>query len=75
MSLYLYRLIIYILSLVLAYYGLSAFDYSRFLRANVNKYQARTLYFLLAIALAFLLAQFLMGVMYAFQSTFNLQVS
>lgn len=73
MSFYLYRLIIYLLSLIVAYYGLSAFDYSRFLRKNVDRYQARTLYFLLACALAFLLAQFLMGIMYDFKTilTFN----
>lgn len=63
---FLYRLSLYLLCFFLSFYSLNAFDYHRFLKKNVDVFAARVLYFLLAACLAYLSAQFFMGIMFFF---------
>ena len=66
--LYLMRLLVYFVCFAGCLYALSALDYARFLRKNANPAAAQLLYIFLAMAFAYLLGQFLMGIMVSFQS-------
>lgn len=65
-SSFLQRVALYFLCFILSLYGLQAFDYHRFLKRNAPVWPARVLYFLIGIALAYLSAQFVMGIMLIF---------
>ncbi|MBQ1476527.1 MAG: DUF1146 domain-containing protein [Erysipelotrichaceae bacterium] len=60
-----YRVIVYLLSFILSLYGLSALDFNRFLKKN-KVTEAQVLYFLLALALAYLVGSLLMSIIYFF---------
>lgn len=63
---YFTRLVIYFLSFIVSSYALSAFDFNRFLKKN-SVMKAQIFYLLIAMSLAFLVAQFIMGIMYGFR--------
>ena len=63
---YFIRLMIYFISFAISLYGLSAIDYNRLLKKN-HVMAAQVLYLVLSMALAFLLGQFLMAIMYGFR--------
>lgn len=65
MNQFIYRVIVYLLSFVLSLYGLSALDFNRFLKKN-KVTEAQVLYFLLALALAYLVGSLLMSIIYFF---------
>ena len=65
MNQFIYRVIVYLLSFILSLYGLSALDFNRFLKKN-KVTEAQVLYFLLALALAYLVASHLMSIIYFF---------
>ena len=56
---------IYLVSFVLSLFGLNALDFNRFVRQG-RVTQAQLLYFILACALAYLLGNFVMAIMYRF---------
>lgn len=60
-----FRVFVYLLCFVIALYGLSAFDFNRFVKKNKIA-AAWVLYFCIAMALAYLLGQFLMAIIYWF---------
>ena len=60
-----FRVLIYLLSFTVSLYGLSALDFSRFIRQGRTA-QAQVLYYVLACCLAYLLGSFLMAVTYRF---------
>ncbi len=62
---FLFRVAVYLLSFVLSLYGLSALDFSRFLKKNKVS-EGQVLYFLVAMALAFLVGSLLLNVIYFF---------
>lgn len=62
---YILQVIVYILSYVLAMYGLSALNFEKFIRSGKVQ-EARVLYVLLAMALAYLVGSLLMSVIYYF---------
>lgn len=57
------RIIIYLLCFALSLYGLNAFDFNRFIKKN-HISEARVLYVIIAIALTYILGQFLISVVY-----------
>lgn len=57
------RAVLYIICLILSFYGLSALNYEKAIKAN-HVWQAQLLYGLLVIALAYLVAQFLFGFLF-----------
>ena len=59
------RVIIYLLCFMLSLYGLSALDFSRFLKQG-KVLPAQVLYYILACSLAYLLGNFLMAIIYRF---------
>lgn len=60
------KVLVYLFSFFISLYGLSALDFNRFIKkGNVNKGQV--LYFLIAFALSYLVANFLMNIIYYFQ--------
>ncbi len=65
MNQFIYRVIVYLLSFALSLYGLSALDFNRFLKKN-KVTEAQVLYFLLALALAYLVGSLLMSIIYFF---------
>lgn len=65
MNQFIYRVIVYLLSFILSLYGLSALDFNRFLKKN-KVTEAQVLYFLLALALAYLVGSLLMSIIYFF---------
>ena len=65
MNQFIYRVIVYLLSFILSLYGLSALDFNRFLKKN-KVAEAQVLYFLLALALAYLVGSLLMSIIYFF---------
>jgi|GEM_PF-7089726 len=67
-TLYLIRLCLYFICFGLSLYGLSAIDYNKYLHEKVDPRKAWVLYIILSCCLAYLLAQFLMGIMYSFRS-------
>lgn len=54
---------IYMVSLAVSWYAMQAWDYEKILKKG-HVQQAQILYFLIMIALAYLVAQFFMGFMY-----------
>ena len=62
---FLFRVAVYLLSFVLSLYGLSALDFPRFLKKNKVS-EGQVLYFLVAMALAFLVGSLLLNVIYFF---------
>ena len=59
------RVIIYLICFMLSLYGLSALDFSRFLKQG-KVLPAQVLYYILACSLAYLLGNFLMAIIYRF---------
>lgn len=60
------RIFIYFLCFGLSLWGLSALDFNRFLKKN-KVAQAQVLYIILGFALAYLMGEFLMAIIYYFQ--------
>ena len=54
---------IYLCAFILSFYGLSALDYSRFLKQGFVQ-QARILYWILVMALAYLAGSFVLAFLY-----------
>lgn len=73
-QIFIFRLCVYFLCLILSFYGLNALDFQRLLKRHAPVYEAWILYFLLAVALAFVSAQFFMGIMIVFQESFQVNV-
>ena len=63
MTEFLRELIIYFICFVAVFYGLSALDFSKFIKQG-KVYQTYVLYFVIAGALTYLFGQFIMGIMY-----------
>ena len=61
---YFTRLVIYFICFAISLYALNALDYSRFIKKNS--------YIIIAMALAFLMGQFIMGIMYGFRDVQSL---
>lgn len=59
------RVIVYLICFVICMFGLKAFDFNRFIKSNHVK-EAWVLYFIICIALTYLLGQFVMSVTYYF---------
>lgn len=59
------KVAIYLMCFVLALYGLSALDFNRFIKKG-KVAQSWVLYFVIGMALAYLLANFLMAIIYYF---------
>ncbi|MBQ9047270.1 MAG: DUF1146 domain-containing protein [Solobacterium sp.] len=57
------RAAVYILCLIASWYGMSAVQYEKILKANHTR-QAQVLYVLLVLGLAYLAAQFILGFIY-----------
>ena len=64
--LYVLRLFIYFVCFAASLFALSALDFQRAFKKQVNPAAAQLLYLFLAMALAYLLGQFLMGLMLTF---------
>ena len=65
MNNFIYKVIIYIISFFLSLYGLSALDYSRFIKKGKTM-EAQLLYFLLAMSLAYLVGSMFISLIYFF---------
>ena len=65
MNKFVIQVIVYIFSFVLSLYGLSALDFSRFLKKN-RVSEGQVLYFLLAFGLAYLVGSMFMSLIYYF---------
>ena len=59
------RVIIYLICFMLSLYGLSALDFSRFLKQG-KVLPAQVLYYIRSCSLAYLLGNFLMAIIYRF---------
>lgn len=59
------KIAIYILSLILCGFGLSALDFNRFIKQNKVR-EARVLFFVLLISLTYIIGQFVMSIMIYF---------
>lgn len=57
------KLIIYLICFVISLFGLSAFDFNRFLKPNKVK-EAIVLYYIIAFVLTYILGQFIISIMY-----------
>ena len=68
---YFIRLLIYFVAFAISLYALSALDFNRFLKKN-HVMAAQVLYIVLAMALAFLMGQFIMAIMYGFRDVQSL---
>lgn len=55
------KIIVYLLSFVLALYGLNGLDFNKLLKQNRVK-EARILYFMIACIMAYMFANFLMEI-------------
>ena len=64
---YFTRLVIYFICFAISLYALNALDYSRFIKKN-SVMKAQVLY----IIIAFLMGQFIMGIMYGFRDVQSL---
>lgn len=62
-SLFIVRIIIYLICFVVSLFGLQAFDFNRFIKKN-KVIEARVLYFIIAICLAYMLGQFIISITY-----------
>lgn len=60
---FLCKTLIYILCLFLSFYAMQSFNFEKIIKNN-HVVEARLLYALLVIALAYLVAQFILGFMY-----------
>jgi len=60
------KVIIYLISFIISLFGLSAIDFNRFVKKNSNA-RAIVLYFVLAMVIAYLFANFSMSLIYYFQ--------
>lgn len=60
-----FKVAIYLVALAASLYGLSAFDFNRFLKKN-SGYNGTILYIILALIMAYLLGEFLMSITYFF---------
>ena len=59
------RVLIYIICFVMVLFGMSSFDYNRFIKQG-KVAQGWILYFAIAFALAYLVGSFLMSIIYYF---------
>ena len=64
---FLKQILVYFICFMLSLYALSALDFKRFIKKNAA-FKAQVLYLILAMAIAYLFAQFLMGIMYSYAS-------
>ncbi|MBQ1810260.1 MAG: DUF1146 domain-containing protein [Erysipelotrichaceae bacterium] len=71
MNRFVMRLIVYFIAFALSLFGLSALDFSRFLKRKADPLRAQLLYILLAMCMAYLIGQFFMAVMYSFYDPLN----
>ena len=65
MNKFVIQVIVYGFSFILCLYGLSAFDFSRFIKKNKVS-EGQLLYFLIAFALAYLVGSMFMSLIYYF---------
>ena len=65
MQSFIYKVIIYLLSFVLSFYGLSALDFKKIIKQG-RVTETWILYFILACSLAYLFGSFLMEIIYRF---------
>ena len=65
MNNFIYRVIIYLLSFLLSLYALNGLDYSKFIKKN-RVQEAWLLYFLIAMALGYLVGSMLINLIYYF---------
>lgn len=63
---YFIRVLVYFVSFAISLYALSALDFNRLLKKN-RVMAAQALYIVLAMAMAYLLGEFLIGIMYGFR--------
>lgn len=63
LSVFYLKAAVYILCFILSYYGMNAFNFEKILKAG-HVSQARVLYVLIMLALAWLSAQFILGFLY-----------
>lgn len=59
------KVVIYLIMFVVSLYGLSAFDFNRFLKRN-SRANGMVLYILLSLIMAYLLGEFLISITYYF---------
>lgn len=59
------KILIYIFALAMSLYGLSAFDFNRFLKKNTG-YNGMVLYVIVALIMAYLLGEFIISITYYF---------
>lgn len=65
MNNFIYRVIIYLFSFLLSLYALNGLDYSKFIKKN-RVQEAWLLYFLIAMALGYLVGSMLINLIYYF---------
>lgn len=65
MTKFILKIVIYLVSFALSMYGLSALDFNRLLKKG-RIASGQTLYFLIALIMAYLLGQFFMSCIYYF---------
>lgn len=63
MAQFISNIIVYLICFVIALFGLKALDFNRFIKKN-HVVEARVLYFVLAICIAYILGQFLISIIY-----------
>lgn len=63
MSDFITKIIIYLICFIFSLYGLRALDFNRIIKKN-SVVEARVLYFLISIALTYIIGQFVMSIMY-----------
>ena len=61
---YFIRFLIYFICFIFSIFALGAFEYNRFLKKKVNPLQAQMLYLIIAACIAYLLANFISGIIY-----------
>ena len=59
------KVMIYLFSFVMCFFGLSALDFNRFIKQG-KMIQGQVLYYVISCALAYLVANFIMGLIYRF---------
>lgn len=62
---FIFKVVIYILSFILSFYGLSALDFTKFIKKGRVR-ETWILYFMLAASLAYLFGSFLMAIIYRY---------
>lgn len=63
MSGFISKIIIYLICFVISLYGLKGLDFNKIIKKN-SVIEARVLYFLISIALTYIIGQFVMSIMY-----------